>query len=41
MAQKLFASKVVAGRRIRSLASFREHVTDHEGPVVVLFKNGQ
>ena len=40
-AEKLFASKVVAGRRIRTLASFRTHVTNHDGPVIVLFKNGK
>jgi thioredoxin-like negative regulator of GroEL len=41
MAQKLCAKHVIAGRQIRTLAHFRKYVFSHEGPVMVLFKNGQ
>ena len=38
LTERLLASNVVGGRRIKTLQSFRNHVTSHEYPVIVLFK---
>ena len=36
--EKLLQQHVIGGRRIQSLHAFRNHVTSHEYPVIVLFK---
>ena len=36
--EKLLQQHVIGGRKIQSLHAFRNHVTSHEYPVIVLFK---